>query len=318
MNSVAWHMRDVPPAERFAYWREAVCQSFMPLEPEDLSAEAFDGSIEGVAGASLHISRVRSVPAVVQRTRRGIGKFQDGSFYANLQLHGDAVVEQNGEQAIARPGDIVLVDTNEPFSSRFEHGCDLLCATIPDGSLRRHLRHFARRPTVIRSAGAGRLASAYLSTLREIPNDFEQVDDLAGDQLSALLVRAASAQVGATQPPARREAMLARILDFITDELDNPLLSAKFVCRELAISRSTLFAILGDANITFASHIRHTRLDRCLAQLRDPRLSGVAIGEIASRSGFSSQESFTRAFKQKFGSPPGAHRMKREDGGKTG
>ena len=253
---------------------------------------------------------MQSVPAVVQRTRRGIGRFQDGSFYANLQLHGDAIVEQNGEQAIARPGDIVLVDTNEPFSIRFEHGCDLLCATIPDGSLRRHLRHFARRPNVIRNAGAGRLASAYLSTLREIPNDFEEVDDLAGDQLSALLVRAASAQVGATQPPARREAMLARILDFITDELDNPLLSAKYVCRHLQISRSTLFAILGDADITFASHIRHTRLDRCLAQLRDPRFAGVAIGEIASRSGFASQESFTRAFKRTYGSSPGAHRTR--------
>jgi AraC-like DNA-binding protein len=125
-----------------------------------------------------------------------------------------------------------------------------------------------------------------------------------------LLVRAASVQVGATQATARREVMLARILDFITDELDNPLLSAKFVCRELAVSRSTVFAILGDANITFASHIRHTRLDRCLAQLRDPRLAGVAIGEIASRCGFASQESFTRAFKQKFGSPPGTYRPK--------
>jgi len=54
------------------------------------------------------------------------------------------------------------------------------------------------------------------------------------------------------------------------------------------------------------------RLDRSLAQLRDPRLSGIAIGEIASRAGFASQESFTRAFRQRFGSPPGAHRAKRE------
>jgi predicted ATPase len=36
----------------------------------------------------------------------------------------------------------------------------------------------------------------------------------------------------------------------------NPRLSAKFVCRELKLSRSTLFAILGNSNLTFASHIR--------------------------------------------------------------
>lgn len=308
MNRVSWHMRDVPPAERFAYWREAVCQSFMPLEPEDLSEGRFDGSIDAVGGPSLYVSRVQSVPALVQRTRHGIGTFLDGSFYANLQLYGDAIVEQNSERAIAHPGDIVLVDTNEPFSIRFENGCDLLCATIPDGDLRRHLSHFTKRPKVIRNAGAGRLASAYLGTLKELRSDFELVEDLAGDQLSALLLRAAGAQVGATDTPSRREATLRRILDFITDELDNPLLSAKFVCRELKLSRSTLFAILGDSNVTFASHIRELRLARCLRQIRDPRSAGIAVGDIARRAGFASQESFTRAFKRRFGVTPGSCR----------
>ncbi|MCP3387832.1 helix-turn-helix domain-containing protein [Bradyrhizobium sp. CCGB12] len=310
MTRVSWHMRDVPPAERFAYWREAVCQSFMPLEPEDLSDNHFDGGIDGVGGTSLHISRVQSVPAVVQRTRRGIGKLLDGSFYANLQLYGDAIVEQNGERAIARPGDIVLVDTNEPFSIRFEHGCDLLCATIPDGSLRRHLQHFTKRPNVIRSTGAGRLASAYLSTLRDLREDFETVDDLAGEQLSTLLIRAASAEIGVADAPTRRETTLRRILDFITDQLDNPLLSAKFVCRELKLSRSSLFAILGDSDIAFASYIRGLRLERCVGQLRDPRLSGVAVGDIARRAGFASQASFTRAFTRRYGAPPGSYRSK--------
>jgi AraC-like DNA-binding protein len=169
---------------------------------------------------------------------------------------------------------------------------------------------------VISHSGPGRLASAYLHALRDIPEDFEFVDDLAGEQLSALLVRAAESQAGATAAPSRRVAMRQRILDFIADELDNPLLSAK--CRHLQVSRSTLFAILGEADITFASHIRRQRLDRSLAQLRDPRLADVAIGEIASRSGFASQESFTRAFKRAYGISPGAHRLKRGGGGKTG
>jgi AraC-like DNA-binding protein len=312
MNSISWNVRDVPPAERFAYWREAVCQSFMPLEPENLSHNRFDGSIEGIVGTSLSISRVRSVPAVVQRTRRGIGTFLDGSFYANLQLFGDAIVEQSGEQAIAHPGDIVLVDTNQPFSIRFEHGCDLLCATIPDGSLRLHLQHLARRPNVIRNAGAGRLASAYLRTLRELQHDFASVDDLAGDQLCALIARAADAQIGVTQTPSRRETTLKRIFELIIDELDNPLLSAKFVCRELDISRSTLFSTLHDSDITFASHIRALRLERCLARIRDPRLAGLGIGEISRRAGFASQESFTRAFRRRYGAPPSSYRGKRD------
>jgi len=311
MQSISWNMRDVPQPERFAYWREAVCQTYLPLEPEDLSDGAFDGRILGAAGASLHISRVQSVPAVVARTRRGIGKYQDGSFYANLLIAGEAIVEQFGRVSVARPGDIVLLDTNEPFSMRFEEVCDLVCATLPDTGLRRHLQRLGGAPVgVIANAGAGRLASAYLHALRDIPQDFELVDDLAGHQLTALLTRAVSAEAGMAAAPSRREAMLCRILDLIRDELDNPLLSAKFVCRELALSRSTLFEILGDAGITFAAHIRKARLERTIAQIRDPRLAHVTIGEIARRAGFASQENFTRAFKRRFGVAPGAMRRR--------
>ncbi|MBX4298993.1 hypothetical protein K4H04_24870, partial [Mycobacterium tuberculosis] len=79
-------------------------------------------------------------PNAIHRTRKGIGSFQDGSFFANLQIAGDAVVEQYGQRTLARPGDIVLLDTNEPFAMRFEQGCDLICATIPGTRLRRHLQ----------------------------------------------------------------------------------------------------------------------------------------------------------------------------------
>lgn len=312
MQSISWNMRDVPAPERFAYWREAVCQTYMPLEPEDLSDGAFDGRIDGAAGQSLQISRVRSAPATVARTRRGIATFQNGAFYANLQIAGEVVVEQFGRTSVARPGDIVLLDTNAPFSMRFDQVCDLVCATLPDTGLRRHLQRLGGAPvSVISNAGAGRLACAYLYALRDIPQDFELVDDLAGHQLTTLLTRAVSAQTGGAVAPSRREAMLRRILDFITDELDNPQLSAKLVCRELALSRSTLFEILGDAGITFAAHIRTQRLDRSIAQIRDPRLSRTAIGEIARRAGFSSQESFTRAFRRRFGAAPGAMRPPR-------
>jgi len=313
MQNIAWNMRDVPEGQRFAYWREAVCQTYLPLEPEDLSNGTFDGRIHGAAGASLHISRVQSVPATVARTRRGIAKFQDGSFYANLQVRGEAIVEQFGRVSVARPGDVVLLDTNEPFSMRFEQVCDLVCATLPDTGLRRHLQRLGGAPvSVISNTGAGRLASAYLHALRDIPQDFELVDDLAGHQLTTLLARAAGAQAGGADAPSRREATLRRILDLINDEIDNPLLSAKLVCRELQLSRSTLFEILGDAGITFASHIRQQRLDRTFAQIRDPRLAHVAIGDIALRAGFASQETFTRAFKRRFGAAPGAMRPRRD------
>lgn len=309
INSRSWHMQDVPFVERFAYWREAVCQSFMPLEPEDLSANQFDGYIEGVVASALHISRVKSVPAVIRRTQSGINTLQNGSIYANLQLCGVAIVEQKGEQAIAYPGDIIIVDTDIPFSIRFEGGCDVVCATIPDGSLRRDLQQLTRYPNIIRNKGVGHLASAYLQTLSEVSDDFGTFDDLASDQLSTLLARAINAQRGGARPllPVR-ETILTSILDCIADELENPLLSAKFVSRALHVSRSTLFSVLSEAGITFAAHIRMLRLEKSRAQIINPQLADMKIGDIAKKNGFASQESFNRAFKRYFGASPGSYR----------
>ena len=298
-------MRNVPSAERFAYWREAVCQTYLPLEPEDLSAGHFDGTLRSFSGAALQISRVNTVASSIRRTASGIGRFQDGSFFANLQISGEAVVEQHGQTRIARPGDIVLVDTNDPFAIHFAQGCNLICATLPGEGLRRHLRRMTPQPsTVISGRGAGRLASAYLGALEDIPDDLDLVDDLAADQLSALLLRAISAGIPGSKTQDGERDLLLRILGFMADELHNPSLSAKHVCRRLQISRSHLFAVLANAGITFAAHIRQQRLDHSLHQLRDRRFADVPIGEIARRWGFGSHETFSRAFRKAYGIAP--------------
>ena len=214
MNSFSWNMRDVPAAERFAYWREAVCQTYLPLEPENLSAGSFDGTLRSFSGAALQLSRVNTVASSIRRTPSGIGRLQDGSFFANLQISGRSRRRAARSEPESRgAGDIVLVDTNEPFAICFAQGCDLICATLPGDGLRRHLRRMTPQPaTVISGHGAGRLASAYLGALEDIPDDLDLVDDLAADQLSALLLRAISAGIPVNEARGEERDLLPRIL----------------------------------------------------------------------------------------------------------
>ena len=132
--------------------------------------------------------------------------------------------------------------------------------------------------------------------------------DLAASQLESLLVRATTIGVPAAGSASQREVMLRQIQTFILDELHNPQLSAKYICRHLQISRSHLFAVLADAGTSFAAHVRDARLRHSLNQLRDPRLNDLPIGEIALRVGFKSHESFARAFRRAYGTSPGAIR----------
>ena len=309
MNSSSWNMRDVPPSQRFAYWREAVCQNYLPLEPQALSNGCFDGSLRSISTDCLHVSRIKTVAQAVYRTRSGIATLADGSFFANLQVAGEAIVEQHGNRMRAQAGDIVLVDTDQPFSIRFEQGCDIVCATIPGDRLRRHQRQISRRPTnVISGQSAGRLAAAYLDALANIPDDFELLDDLASDQLCALLVRATALDQPLTDSRADHHHTAQLIVKFIENELHNPHLSAKYACHHLNISRSYLFAALSSVGVAFATYVRQERLKRSLNQIKDPRYAGLSLGEIAQRWGFSSQETFNRAFRKHYGVPPGAYR----------
>jgi AraC-like DNA-binding protein len=309
MNRSSWNMRDVPPPQRFAYWREAVCRNYLPLEPQALNTECFDGYLNSVSADRLHVSRIQTVAQAVRRTRGGIAAVADGSFFANLQVAGEAIVEQHGNRTRARPGDIVLVDTDLPFSIRFEQGCDIICATIPGDRLRRHQRQISHRlSNVISGQSAGRLAAAYLGALADIPDDLGLLDDLASDQLCALLVRALALDHPSRGPATSDRHAAQRILKFIEDELHNPQLSAKYACRRLNISRSHLFAALSSLGLAFASHIRQERLARSLSQIKDPRYADLALGDIARRWGFANQETFNRAFRRRYGVAPGACR----------
>ncbi len=297
MRNVLWDTVDVPAKERFTYWREAVCQAYLPLEPGRLSDRIFHGQISGASTDALQCTRVHTCEATINRTARGIKTLQDDTFFANLQLEGTAMVEQRGRRRLARAGDIVLVDTNAPFSIKFEEGCHLICVTLPGDWIGRRLRH---DPELIIS---NRLAAGYIRALEDAPNDLDALDDLAGEQLAALLTRSSSTSPFRDRPRDRR-LLLQRILDFITAELSNPALSAKYTCARLGISRSHLFAVLEQAGMTFAGHVRKERLRHCRMEIADPRLADTPIAAIAERWGFTDGAAFTRTFRRVYGVPP--------------
>ena len=57
--SASWNMHDVAPGDRFAYWREAVLQTYLPLEPEKIAPNDFDGAITSIGSNALPLSRVQ-------------------------------------------------------------------------------------------------------------------------------------------------------------------------------------------------------------------------------------------------------------------
>lgn len=306
-----WTTHSVAEPEQFAFWREAVSNAFVPLEPAG-QARRFDGQLKALTGHALQVATVMADPHLVRLTPDGIRRRSQGGFFVNLVLEGEITIEQFGKSAKLRPGDIYLLDTDAPFSQNFMTRFQILCVTLDPVVLRHHLRNRQPLPSpVLRGdQGLAQLVAHYMQGLQATDTEAVLgVQDLAAHHLGALLANATTIGTGrGSLLRTRRRATLQRIYNHIEANLDNEDLSVSSTCEALGISRSTLYSVLADAGHSFSNYVRNRRLDECRRQLRE--LPRSTITDIAGRWGFSDHSSFTRMFKARFGETPSEARAR--------
>ena len=102
--------------------------------------------------------------------------------------------------------------------------------------------------------------------------------------------------------PTLEEDFLARLDRIIHDNLANPDLSVAFLAKEMAISRSGLFAKVKElCGETPNNLINQARLHAAAALLSEGRHT---VGEICYMTGFSSPSYFSKSFAAQFGVTP--------------
>ncbi len=305
-----WSTRAVASNEQFEYWRDVICDAFLPLEPVFADAKVFDGSVAAIGLRQFHLASVRANAHTVTRTPRGIARTRTGGFFANLIRTGTATARQAGNEAEAVAGDIVLLDTDEPFAFELRGTCDVVCLTIPQAALRPRLgrRGLPESPVVAARTAAGRLASRYLSALsNEAESDLFDLEETVFDHVCYLLAQNGEAPTGVT----KRDALRARIRRFIDLHFEDPALTVDAACAALRLSRSHLYSVLGEAGLSFAGEVRRRRLAAVDRDLADPRCAGLTVAEIAYRRGFTDPSSFTRTYRAAFATTPNARRTRR-------
>ncbi|MBW4656980.1 MAG: helix-turn-helix domain-containing protein [Kaiparowitsia implicata GSE-PSE-MK54-09C] len=93
-----------------------------------------------------------------------------------------------------------------------------------------------------------------------------------------------------------------QVRQFIDQNLRNPGLNARLLCRELGLSRTQLYRLFAQDH-GVAHYVRYRRLLSCYVLLSDPS-NALAINVIADTHCFEDASSFSRAFKQEFGHNP--------------
>lgn len=102
----------------------------------------------------------------------------------------------------------------------------------------------------------------------------------------------------------RRQVLLARIHTFIDHNLGNPQLTPTYIAENHHISVRTLHQLFRTEASTVAATIRRRRLERCQADLADPRQRSQSISALAARWGFLMPAEFSRAFRAAHGMTP--------------
>jgi len=300
-----WDTSDVARRDSFAYWRESVTQAYLPLEPETQSRAGFHGRIVRNGGNRLKVSRVWSSRSIVARTGACIARRSNGDFFANLLLSGSGLVRQGDRTALAKAGEVIVVDTNQKFSLDFSEGVDLVCVAF-DGSAVRRILNRTENPAdlVVRTKAAGRLVAAYMSGLAEDLEAVGSIADLAADQFPALVARAAAPQAPVTTHSA---SLAIRICQFVEAEIGDRDLGAKRIAAALGVSRSAVYEAMAARGLTVAGFIRDCRLRGCIAELGSANLNAPTAA-VAERWGFRDAAAFSRTFKRITGLPPGEFR----------
>jgi len=308
VNDVLMSTDSVSERERLAYWRDAVCDTFVELECETHRPELFFGSLTSRVAGSIQYSAVRSAPQHVARTRHKISRSGYDYFLLSVQTRGQGVLEQDGRRAELQAGDFALYDTTRPYDLTFDAQFSQLVLRLPRQMVVDRLMD-ANRFTAMRmagSAGTGRLASLFF---RQLYHELERVDTLGVDRLHAtgvdLLATAFAEQAGAECCVSESHAVLRRqISDFIDRHFCDPELSCLSIAAAHGISERYLRKLFAGSALSTSDQIWSRRLERAKRDLVDPLRAYRTVTAIGYDVGFKDAAHFSRAFKARFGVTP--------------
>lgn len=311
----------IPVPDRFEWWCEQVAKDVVPTVISSPHARDFRAAVTLVELGPVQLSllafpELRSVrtPALVRRSdpeRYGLSLITAHHVY----------FAQRGRDCKVGAGELLLHDTSGPSEVRTLPGdspATALILHLPKDAVplrSRRLDDLVARPLTATTGMNGVLAR-YVTSVAAAVGDGELGErDLRrlGEVALDLTVAAFAAQIDAEDelsPETRRQALLVRIDAFIEHNLGDPDLTPAEIAAHHHISVGHLHRLFRSRELTATAWIRHQRLERCRADLADPRLQARPVQEIAARWGFRHPADFSRAFRVAHGLPPGDYRRR--------
>lgn len=306
-----WTTADLPSQDRFSYWREVLCQTYVALDPICDVREDFTGSVSACSLAAINVTTIASGRQRIVRGRPEISRMPSEVYFLNLQVAGQCRMLQGGREALIRPGEFAIADSTEPYVVDYcSDDWKQFSFRIP-----KHLLDpLLSRPgavTATRISGAAGVGAVAVECLTSITRNAAQLSSL-GERLGPHMIDLVALALGAgdstveERGASMRRGWFDAIVQHIVFHVADPELSPGKVAKHFNVSTRYIHKVLEEGDRSFGRLLLESRLDRSAATLLEaPR---ETIATVAMRWGFNDLSHFSRTFRQRFGMSPREYR----------
>lgn len=247
------------------------------------------------------------------RTPAHIARAGVDHYMLSLYLEGEAEFTAGRRVATVRSGDVIFIDMAHANRTDMAAGRSGAVHTVALVLPRVLLTPLLGAPDsataalLSRDSRAGRLVGERLLALQREGAHLSAGDAAAAvDGVAGLVAEAVgpAREAELAVAHASRRALLAAIKSYIEKNLLSEAVAVPALCRRFGVSRATLYRLFeGDGGL--AHYVQDRRLHRAFMQLISPAGRQARLIDFAVDNHFSSDNTFIRAFRHRFGLTPG-------------
>jgi AraC-like DNA-binding protein len=304
----------VQASDRAELWVEAISALFVPLECTPHHGAAFYGRLRAGALGPVQLCALEVSPHTVKRTPRLAANTAGDEYKLSLNLGGEALIVQDGRDAVLRPGDFAIYDCTRPYTLVANNPFRMLVCVLPRDIIGLSPERIAQA-TATRIPGSGGIAWAMAPFLKrladlaireEVPADEHRVVESVVDLVESLCAGVISEDVG---PHAHSRAeLLLRIRAYIDSHLGDPELTPTQIAAAHFVSKRYLHKLFEAEGVSVSRWIRERRLERCRRDLAEDQRREETVTRIGMRWGLMDAGHFSRLFRDAYGCTPTEYR----------
>jgi len=305
---------DIRKQDRFAFWQEAVCNSYVQLGCDASNRTDFNGSIDVSHYSVLSISRVQGKAHSVQRRHRDIRKATDAYFLLSLQIDNTSRISQFGETAELSSGDMAIYSSTDPYALQLSDGFSQVVVQLPKERLLARLPNAESMAAkkIDGNSGLGQLVrDSILNLSHYADSSSETLQSLVQETLIDLIATGlASQQDDSPALSCPEQHVMLRVKTHLRNHIGDPSLDRQKLANEIGMSVRRLNAIFAKEGTSISAYIRQSRFNGVAQELKDARFATLSISEIACKYGFVNFQHFSKSFRTHFGMSPREYRAK--------